>query len=66
MVKNRLVLEKFDKEYIKHKHYSYAKRLKIYDALLEEARCLKKMPLKNSLEGIETCLRISAILNSFK
>ncbi len=66
MIKNRLILESFNKEYATRRYYSYAQRLQLYEELLKEARHLKKMPLKDSLEGVEICLRIAAIVNSLK
>ncbi len=66
MIKNSSILENFNKLYAKHRHYSYIQRLRIYQELLKEAHDLKKVPLKNPLEGLEVCLRIAAILNSLK
>jgi hypothetical protein len=66
MIKNRLILENFNKSYVKHRQHSYIQRLLIYQELLKEARDLKRIPLQNPLEGLDGCLRIAAILNSLK
>jgi hypothetical protein len=66
MIKNRSILENFNKLYTKRRQYSYTQRLRIYQELLKEARDLKKMPLKNPLEGLDADLRIATILNSLK
>jgi len=66
MIKNRLILENFNKLYAKRRQYSYIQRLRIYQELLKEARDLKKMPLQNPLEGLKACLRVATILNSLK
>ncbi len=66
MRKNIPILENFNRLYAKRKQYSYIQRLRIYAELLKEARDLKKMPLKNPLEGLDADLRIATILNSLK
>jgi len=66
MIKNRSILENFNKLYTKRRQYSYIQRLRIYQELLKEARDLKKLPLKNPLEGLDADLRIATILNSLK
>jgi len=66
MIKNKLILEKFNQAYAKQKQYSYAQRLRIWEALLKEARLLGRIPLKNPLEGLDACLRIASILKFLK
>jgi len=66
MIKNRKILENFNRTYLKQKRDSYSQRLKIYEALLKEAIYFKKLPLKNPLENIEGCLRLARILNASK
>lgn len=66
MIKHSEILEEYDKNYIRQRCLSYSKRLKIYEDLLKEALYLKKLPLKNSLEGIDSCLRVARILNLSK
>ena len=66
MIKNKLLLERFNQAYAKQKQYSYAQRLRIWEALLKEARLLGRIPLKNPLEGLDACLRIASILKSLK
>lgn len=61
-----MVLESFNKKYIKRKCHSYTQRFRMYEELLREARQLKKIPLQNPLEGIEACILVASTLNSLK
>lgn len=64
MIKNKRILEEFNKSYIRQERRSYCQRLKLYDGLLREAKYLKKIPSKDPLEEIDSCLRVARILNS--
>jgi len=66
MIKNKKILYQFNKTYLKKRNYSYKKSLEIFEALWQEAVNLNILPLKNPLEGIDSCLRIAKILNSHR
>ena len=64
MIKDTLLFDNFNKEYLKKNRMSYLEKLKILEGLWQEAVALKVLPGKNKLEGIESDIRIAAILNS--
>ena len=64
MVKNHKMLERFEREQLRKEKLTYADALKIAEALWQEGRALGVLPLKNPLDGIESDIRIAAILNS--
>lgn len=66
MIKNRSMLEEFEKEYARKNKDTFLQRVKIFESLWQEARFLKTMSLKDPLENIEVCLRIAHVLNSHK
>lgn len=66
MIKDKKTLHQFNKLYLRKRNYSYKKALEIYESLWNEAVNLKILPLKNPMEGIECCLRVAKILNSYK
>jgi hypothetical protein len=43
MVRNKKLLEKFEKELVKSSKPDYKKNIKIFEELLKEAKCLKKI-----------------------
>jgi hypothetical protein len=63
MVKNRKVLEAFEREQIRRERLSYPEKLKLMDALWQEGMALGVLPPKDPLEGIEADIRIARILN---
>ena len=64
MIKDRKILERFNRQYRRQRHYSYRQRLKIYEALWKEAVALKK--ISQRFKGnLPVCLRVARILNSF-
>jgi hypothetical protein len=63
MVKDRELLERFNRERRAKKIYSYKSSLKIFEALWKEAWDLGILPLKDSLQGIESDLRIARAIN---
>jgi len=64
MIKDSLLLDNFNKEYCRKKSMSYPEKLRIFEGLWQEAVSLKVLPGKDKLEGIESVIRIAAILNS--
>lgn len=64
MIKDPILFDNFNKEYCRKKSMSYQEKLKIFEGLWQEAVALKVLPGKNKLEGIESDIRIAAILNS--
>lgn len=66
MIKNRNILEKFNRELIEKEKLSHSQALGIYEALHKEAIGLGVISSKNILEGLETDIRIAKALNALK
>ena len=66
MVKNKKVLEKFEKELVRRSKPDYKKNFEIFEQLLKNAKRLGAFPPKDPLEGIEVDIKIAKILNSVK
>ena len=64
MIKDYKYLKKFEDNLIKKDKLSYEQKLKIFEAMWEEAITLGVFPLKNPLEGIEIDIQIARIVNS--
>lgn len=64
MIKNPEILARFEAEELKKEKLSYKEALKIFEAMWQEAVSLGVLPLKDSLEDIETDIRLARILNS--
>ncbi|HDZ77430.1 MAG TPA: hypothetical protein ENH41_05050 [Candidatus Omnitrophica bacterium] len=63
MVKDRKLLEKFNREDKRRNRYSYQQSLRIFEALWQEACSLGILPLKNIVEGVEADFRIARAIN---
>ncbi|MEK7849478.1 MAG: hypothetical protein AAB213_01460 [Candidatus Omnitrophota bacterium] len=63
MIKNKSILDKFERDYNIGKKDTFFQRSKIFESLWQEASHLKVLPHKNPLEDIAGCLRIARILN---
>jgi len=63
MVKDRRLLEEFNKEQIRVEKPDYFQSLSIFEAMWKEGLLLGVLPLKDPLEGIEVDIRIARILN---
>ncbi|MCX5783854.1 MAG: hypothetical protein NTW04_05400 [Elusimicrobia bacterium] len=63
MVKNPHLLAQFEREYIRNQPLDYAKNMKIFEAMYNEAVALGILPSKDPLEGIEDKIRLVKILN---
>jgi len=64
MVKDKLLLEKFEREQIKNNKPDFFKNLMIFEELYKEALHLGILSLENPLEGIEADLRLAKIINN--
>ena len=64
MVRNGILLERFENNYIKKKKLSYKKALEIFESLWKEARLLKALPSKHSAENFKSKIRIARAINS--
>ena len=63
MIRDRNLLEKFNKEQIKLEKTDYFQSLKLFEEMWKEGLLLGVLPLKDPLEGIEVDMRIAGILN---
>ncbi len=63
MIKNKKLLEKFNKKEIIKNRYSYRESMAIFEALWREACDLGVLPLKNVAEGVEADFRIARAIN---
>ncbi|HEX68273.1 MAG TPA: hypothetical protein ENG13_04330 [bacterium] len=66
MIKNPVLWEKFEKEWIKKEKLSFLQRFKIFQLLLDEAKVLGVFPSSDPLEEIEKDIKMAKILNSLK
>lgn len=64
MVKDTRLLAEFEDEQLRKERLSYAKALKIFEAMWKEAVNLGILPSKDPLEGIEKDIELARILNS--
>ena len=64
MIRNAVILEKFERELIENEKPDYLRALKIFEALWREGVEIGVLPSKDPLEDIETDIRIARILNS--
>ena len=63
MIKNRRLLEEFEKEYMRNEKSDYFNNLRIFEAMYEEACSFGIFPLKDPLEGIEEKIRFAKAVN---
>lgn len=66
MIKDKELLERFNREQFRNKKYSYQDALKIFEALWQEAKDLGILPLKNPLEEIDSDMRIARAINYYR
>ncbi len=66
MIKNPVLWEKFEKEWIKKEKLSFLQSFKIFQLLLDEAKVLGVFPSSDPLEEIEKDIKMAKILNSLK
>lgn len=64
MVKDRALLEQFERNLKRTEKSDYLQNIKIFEEMLKEVIYLKVFPLKDPLEGIEVDLKIARIINS--
>lgn len=63
MIKDRRLLEEFNRKEYNKKKYSYKDALEIFGALWQEAKSLSILPFKNLFEELDADLRIDRALN---
>jgi len=66
MIKNKKILEEFERKLIEKERVNVEKNFKIFNELLKFAREMKKIPLPNSLEGIEIDIKYAGAINGIK
>jgi hypothetical protein len=65
MVKHSDILKKFEDDFArKEGRIPYARAIKIFSSLWQEAGTLGVIPGKDPLAGIETDIRVAKVLNS--
>lgn len=63
MLKRCALLEEFEKAQMRREPPDYARNLRIFEALFQEARFLGALPPQDRLEGIEVDIRIARAIN---
>lgn len=66
MIKNKKILEKFEKDFIRNTKIDFEKNLKIFEQLFKLAKELNKFPSENLLEGIEIDIKYAKAINGIK
>lgn len=66
MIKNKKILEKFEKDFVKKTKVDFEKNLKIFEELLNLAKEINKLPSENLLEGIEIDIKYAKAINEIK
>jgi len=66
MIKNKKILEKFEKDFVRKTKVDFEKNLKIFEELLNLAREINKLPSENLLEGIEIDIKYAKAINGVK
>ena len=64
MIKNHHPWEEFKRNQVRKNKADYFQKLKIFEALYQEAMTLNILPLEDPLEGIEVDIRIAKALNA--
>lgn len=64
MILDRQFYEKFQSELLGRDRLTHQQAMAIFESLWEEGRELGVLPQRDPLEGIETDLRLAAIINS--
>ncbi len=63
MIENKAYLEEFERQVAVEEKVDYARNLRIYEAMYEEAVALGIFPLSDPFDGVEDDIRLAAILN---
>jgi len=64
MIKDNILLERFEKDLKIREKADYFKNLKIFEEMFKEAVYLNAFPLKDPLEGIEVDIKIAKVINN--
>jgi len=64
MIKNREILQKFEKEFVRKEINNILKNIRLVEAMFNEAVSLGVFPLKEPLSGIEIDIKIAKAINS--
>jgi len=64
VIQDRGMFDRFEREMKKREQADYLKNLDIFEGMLEEARYLGVLPLKNPLDGIEIDIMVARVVNS--
>ncbi len=64
MTRNQKLWEKFESELVAQENLTLEQKFEILDAMLEEAKALGVIPLKDPLEDIETDIKIARFINA--
>lgn len=64
MTRRNVILEAFERELVARDSLTYEQKLKIYEAMWNEAVSLGVLPTKDPMEGIEVDIKIAKTLNS--
>lgn len=66
MIKDRKLLEAFERKFQAEDRIDLKTKYKILDALYQEAVHLGVFPLKDPLEGIEVDIRVAKVINAVR
>ncbi|MCM8786414.1 MAG: hypothetical protein NC827_08625 [Candidatus Omnitrophica bacterium] len=66
MVKNRKLLEEFEKGFIRNSKIDVNTNIEIFEQLLKFATSLKKFPPHNLLEDIDIDIKYARVINGIK
>ena len=66
VIKNGTYLEQWEKELVASEPVDYRRNLKIFEAMIEEAKRLGAWPPSDPLEGLEVDIRIAKVVNALK
>lgn len=66
MIKNKKILEKFEKDFVRKTKVDFEKNLKIFEELLNLVKEINKLPSENLLEGIEIDIKYAKAINGIK
>ncbi|MFN4220567.1 MAG: hypothetical protein ACK4GJ_06610 [bacterium] len=66
MIKNKKLLNKFEREFIQNSKLYIEKKLKIFENLLKFAKEIKKFPPQNLFRGIEIDIKYAKTINGIK
>jgi hypothetical protein len=64
MIRDRKLLEEFEKREHREERLSHAQALRLFEAMWREAAALGVLPPEDPLEGIEADIRLARVLNS--